>query len=197
MNAVQRRFAHGVEYCVTATRVSYERLAESLMTNTLGPDHTEVPPEWARDRVILDAWSMVDWANRLHGLVLQFPGLKRSDAVKSIILTLGKTEDFRDYMQHLEGDLRVDGSNPVWGVLMWSNTLSSIISHFGDEVTIALNGKNPPSGPHSVRLARPPFDLELTDLANSIATFGERFKRSGQNNNWGNSDERQTLNVEL
>ena len=199
MDSVQRRFAHGVEYCVTATRVSYERLAESLMTNTLGPEHTEVPPEWARDRMILDAWSMVDWANRLHGLVDNFPGLKRSDpAIRSIILKLKQTEDFRNYMQHLEGDLRVDDSKPVWGVLKWSNTLSSITAHFGDEVTIALGGTNtPPLGPKSVRLARPPFDLELTDLARSIATFGERFKRSGRNHNWNNSEDRQTLKVEL
>lgn len=149
--------------------------------------------------MILDAWSIVDWANRLHGLIQHFPGLQKSTpAVRLLMNELEKTRDFRDYMQHIENDLHADNTKPVWGALMWSQTLMDLSSEFESTFTVELGTESvTPPRPHSIHLVRPPLDLQISDLADTIANFGKRFNRSCEIHGWKDSDEITVLSVEL
>lgn len=196
MDLMQRQFTDGIEYSVTAVRVSYERLVETLSAHSVTGAG---PPDWTWDRMILDAWSIVDWANRLHGFIEEFPNLKRRDsAVESIIRVLQRTRVFRDYMQHLQKDLRANTSSAVWGALTWSNTLSISTAEFGEVLSITPFGPSavPPS-PYAITLLRHSGNLDLSELASAIKTFGERFRRSCETQGWKGNDDRQILRVEL
>ena len=73
----------------------------------------------------LDAWSIIDCAHRLRGLIQHFPGLKVkkiNPAFHYFMKNSKQVEDLRNTVQHLPSTIRHLHAIPdwsVWGALSW------------------------------------------------------------------------------
>ncbi len=179
MDPVQKDFCFGLNYCVTAMRVSHERLIDSLSLR----DDSMAFSDSAWDRMTLDAWSIIDWAHRLKGLILTTPKLQlREPAVRIVLIELVKVKEFRDYVQHLGSHLQVNGSHYAWGVIMSS-------ARFDPDTQSRLT--------YSVEIARGPLRVQLTDIVAAADLFNQRLKSSQETKGWLDSEDRIPLVVDL
>ena len=72
----------------------------------------------------LYAWSVIDSAHRLKGLVDNFPGFekkRRVPEVRSFLKEAESVENLRHAVQHMEGSIRQSATpgHAVWGSLSW------------------------------------------------------------------------------
>jgi hypothetical protein len=111
-------YCDGVRYAVEMLDVSYRRLVAGLEQVAIEDGQTsgDVP------LLFLDAWAIVDSANRLRVLVEGFPGIKKKTAAHQFLVrTLAGVEPLRNSVQHLPGEIQENpgGEVPTWGVLHW------------------------------------------------------------------------------
>jgi len=115
LNARQVMYFDGIRYAVEMLDASFTRLASGI--------EEVVTVEQADNAAVLflDAWSVVDSANRLRVLMKQFPGMKRDPPVRILQATLAKVEALRNSVQHLPGDIQEhsERGTPTWGSLHW------------------------------------------------------------------------------
>jgi hypothetical protein len=179
MDPVQKDYCFGLNYSVTAMRVSHERLIDSLSARGDSIGYSDS----AWDRMTLDAWSIIDWAHRLRGLILKTPELQlREPAVRIVLIELRKVKEFRDYIQHLGSDLQVNGSHYAWGVIQSSARFDPITQ---SSVT------------YSVEIARGSLRVHLTDIVATADLFSQRLRISQELKGWLDSEDRIPLVVDL
>lgn len=121
LNSRQRLYLDGIRYSLEMIDIAYERLREMLLRLTMLEDEMPPPPgEFAT--ALLDAWSVVDSSLRLHNLLTQLPGFRKSQPETQLIIgKLAATEQLRHGVQHLDGELRdsINANRPAWGWLTW------------------------------------------------------------------------------
>lgn len=120
----QRLFFDAIRYSIAMLDVSFVRLLKLLihvshlqvLDGEEGTDQDLVFP-----RAFADAFSVVDMANRLTSLVSKMPGFKRTPEVELFIRKVGKAEEVRHAVQHLNREverLAVE-DEATWGWLLW------------------------------------------------------------------------------
>jgi hypothetical protein len=80
--------------------------------------------------IMLQAWSMIDSANRLRNLLNHMPGVKKKNSkYYSLIKELSPIENLRNTIQHLDGEINSRAKDldaiPVWGSLSWGKIISN------------------------------------------------------------------------
>src|SRR5674476_686844 len=109
--------ADGVRYAIEMLDRSYSRLVAELEAAASNGTTEECPA------IFLDAWSVVDSANRLRVLTSSFPNMKKNTpAMRLLQRNLSQAEALRNSIQHLPGDIQgyADRGTPTWGVLHWT-----------------------------------------------------------------------------
>ena len=114
----------GVRFSIEMEDVSYSRLQQTLLelTNSTEPPHQDVA------RALGDAWSIIDSAHRLKGIIQQTPGIVNKDKSPSIRQLLRDKAEaidkLRNVFQHLNQDVmeRIHCNWPLFGILHWLRT---------------------------------------------------------------------------
>jgi hypothetical protein len=110
-------YCDGVRYAIEMLDRSYLRLVAELEATASTETTDECPA------IFLDAWSVVDSANRLRVLTSSFPNMKKNaPALRLLHGRLSQAEALRNSIQHLPGDIQeyADRGTPTWGVLHWT-----------------------------------------------------------------------------
>ncbi|MFD1714584.1 hypothetical protein ACFSBZ_08900 [Amnibacterium flavum] len=116
--AREAMFYDGVRFAIEMLNISYHRLVSGLdLLSVRGFAEGLVPG------VMLDAWAIVDSADRLRKLLSQAPnGVQRSTpGVRDLRAALEPCHSLRNDIQHLEGTVIGHAANatPTWGGLSW------------------------------------------------------------------------------
>lgn len=98
--------------------ISYDRLLNDL---TYLSDHCQDPrPDSERvASAFLNVWSFADGLHRLHQLLRQTPGLKRTPDLEVAMRGFAQAEDLRHTFQHLRIRQAVRPPEPLWGSILW------------------------------------------------------------------------------
>ena len=100
--------------------VSYSELVTGL-SELSHPDEIDVSRDFAV-KPFLHAWSIVDSAYRLYGLVKAFPNLDKKNQAPEYRIYEAKivaVRELRNAIQHMPDDIRKTAEKNVWGVLTW------------------------------------------------------------------------------
>lgn len=119
----QAMFCDGVRFAIEMLNCSYLRLESCLSRMAAGEPLEDLTP-----MAFLDAWSVIDSANRLRVLLNTFPRLKKKTPPLQLVMrALQPAEALRNSVQHLPGDIeKHSGSDvPTWGVLHWTSALAA------------------------------------------------------------------------
>lgn len=112
----QRMFIDGISVTLQMLDVAFERLKQGLAE--LSPARQD---EMFYAPVLLDAWSMVDSANRLALLLRYMKNVKKTPQMRVFKKHLEAVEPLRNSIQHLNKDIQrtaADGA-ATWGTLSW------------------------------------------------------------------------------
>lgn len=113
----QAMFYDGMRFAIEMLDVSYRRLVaglEAIAAEEAAGSHVPI--------VMLDAWTIVDSANRLRDLLDQTPGLKKNTPPMRVVRdALAPCDPLRNFVQHLDGGINAhaDSGVPTWGSLSW------------------------------------------------------------------------------
>ena len=130
LNTKQTLFLDAIRYCIEMADASHLRLKKTLKNLT-----TKYPQQ--KDMAILgpsivkaliDAWSIVDTANRLRNLLDKMPMVKKkSPGFVYFLKQTNGVEDLRHIIQHLnkEIDRLIVTNSAVLGTLSWAVALDS------------------------------------------------------------------------
>jgi hypothetical protein len=118
LNDRQRLYLDGIRYSVEMFSTAYQRLADFLARY----GDPRPPPQLST--AFLDAWSLIDSANRLRVLAESMPQLKKNaPPQQKLIRALRPAEDLRNGIQHLNGQIarmaKSEDYGPIWGTLAW------------------------------------------------------------------------------
>jgi len=109
----------GIRYCAQSVFDSYVRLALGLQSRATDGSHEQaaIPSE----RVFSDAWTIVDSAHRLFGLLRELPRHEDLPSWPLIIEHKGHIKVLRDGTQHIHArlDRLIKKNLPVMGALTW------------------------------------------------------------------------------
>ena len=115
-------------------------MLESIQ-NELYETCTKIPGDERQLTIaMLKAWSFVDVVHRIRELSSTLPGLStRTPALLRFLKESRPAEDFRNYIQHLRGELMEPTPNtfPVWGAISWIDPVDPHIcysAHSGTSV---------------------------------------------------------------
>jgi len=117
LNTRQAMYFDGVRFAIEMLALSYSRLEVTLAAVANDEQAKDLTPG-----IFLDAWGVVDSANRLRVLLSEFPGLKKKTPPAQLLArSLQPVEVLRNSVQHLPGDinLHADSDIPTWGTLHW------------------------------------------------------------------------------
>lgn len=124
LNSKQAQFTDGLRLSVQMFDLAYHGLLEQVRTLTPRQAvHTAERMVFSAP-AFLHAWSAIDSAHRLRGLIENFPGLEKKRQISEVRTFLDKAdavEKLRHAVQHMEGQIR-QNSEPgraVWGYLRW------------------------------------------------------------------------------
>lgn len=102
----------GIRYSIDMTAISYTRLrlilvdAHARLMNAAAEKTTSPPvPTHSYAGAFLDAWSMIDSADRLRRLLPHVPKSKSNPAIRDFTDTCEPIEQLRHCIQHLDGQL--------------------------------------------------------------------------------------------
>jgi hypothetical protein len=118
----------GVRYSMEMVDIAYARLRETLLSisTQLGVQGgVASAPVGLFASALLDAWAIIDSANRLRILLAYLPGvkpgMKRTAEWKLVERQLAPVLELRNAVQHLTGEVEnlVAQSLPTWGALRW------------------------------------------------------------------------------
>jgi hypothetical protein len=120
LNPEQAQFCDGVRFSVEMADYSYEQLRSCLLPLSGQTENLTlfaVPP-------FLFAWSLIDSAHRLRGLVENFPNLAKKNQAPEFRNYLEKAaavETLRNAVQHMHSDIQnsAEPGRVVWGTLTW------------------------------------------------------------------------------
>jgi hypothetical protein len=200
LNPTQAQFLDGVRVAIEMIDVAYENLSQQL--RDLCPN---APVNIGQRGVtsapaFLSAWSIIDNAHRLRGLVENFPRLAKKQHVAEFRLFVEQAvavEELRHAVQHMESAIRKSApqGRAVWGSLSWmfrtdhENVLSCVLTvgalmpaaELGS-VTLAAVGQ----GVDHVSLRLGSTSVSLTDLIGIVkrlalfveSALAEGFKQS-------------------
>jgi hypothetical protein len=115
----QALFLDGLTFSIDMTSIAYPRLQALLHQHTVIAEHR--PNRVRNVQIVMDAWSIVDSANRICVLAMGTPGLKHGTAYELFQRSVSDVETLRNAMQHPYGqveELLQDG-RPLWGSLGW------------------------------------------------------------------------------
>jgi hypothetical protein len=107
----------GIRYSVDMADLAYGRLTEVLVQFA---KHQEPRREWF-SLAFQDAWSLVDYIERLRKLIPHLP-IKKSDPAFALFFRKAvDATELRHASQHLDNDLQKGErlQSPVWGSLSW------------------------------------------------------------------------------
>ena len=172
----------GIRFSIEMADIAHGRLRETL--NRLS-DAADGPNEDVA-RALEDAWSIIDSAARLTGLLQQAPGITHKDRWPSIRQLLVDMTDsisaLRNVFQHPNHDVgkRVHRNWPLFGILHWfrldpdgnSGRISSLMSgtiHDGERPLMNIHGKKiyePPLG--MIELETEGATVSITELMQTI-----------------------------
>ncbi len=110
----QQLFFDGIEQSFNHIRLTYDRITSAVPFLFTAPvDKSKL------EGVTLDAWTVVDIGKRLYSLIMNMPGLAGTPAIELYLRQLASVEDFRHYIQHLDGKTIAvaNTSLPLWGWL--------------------------------------------------------------------------------
>jgi hypothetical protein len=197
LNPRQRLFFDAIRYSIAMLDVAYLSLHRLLVQASelqiqASDDEDGVDLRLFLPRVFLDAFSVVDMANRLWTLLNNMAGIKRTPDMRVCLSKMRKAEDLRNPVQHLSGEL-VDlagQDEATWGWLLWIYATNQTTEF---HVFMALPGSlgetkitPPTSGPEG--LFRTPVDqielsayghrLSLTMLWDAVAEFVPAFEHT-------------------
>jgi hypothetical protein len=116
-------FLDGIRYSAEMIRIAYERLWTQLEPISVPPpDDTPITTDDIA-RAMLDAWSIIDSANRLRDLLSELPGLPNSSSWRRIFLANTEEADgLRNAVQHPLGEIgkSLAEVGQLWGFLSWA-----------------------------------------------------------------------------
>lgn len=193
----QRLFLDAIRYSIAMLDVSYVRLHSLLVEVSVlqveaGDSEDGVDLDVFLPGAFLDAFSIVDMANRLWTLLNNMAGIKRTPDMRVFLNKIRRAEDLRNPVQHLPGELvkLATQDEATWGWLLWIYETNQTR---GFNVFMALPGSlgttkitPPTSGPEG--LFRAPVDqielsayghrLSLTMLRDAVVEFVPAFERT-------------------
>ncbi len=118
-------FLDGIRYSIEILDLHFRRLVKTLAEiQSMKSAAPELGPKTVE--AILDAWGMIDSANRLRELAQQMPGLKQKDPkLQSFLRQTAAVKSLRDFVQHFRSGMDgfVSKKMPLWGVLSWSPSI--------------------------------------------------------------------------
>jgi hypothetical protein len=121
LKARQAQFFDAIRFAAETVDLAYQGLLAHLLT-LAGPDVTN--PQVSASVAFLYAWSMVDSAHRLHGLIENLPGLAKknqSPEFRKFSEKADSVEKLRNVVQHMETEIykSAEAGKAVWGTLSW------------------------------------------------------------------------------
>ena len=147
LNPRQAQFFDAIRFAAEMMDLAYQRLLGHLLT-LAGPDVTN--PQISASVAFLHAWSIVDSAHRLHGLVDNLPGLTKrnqSPEFRKFSEKADSVEKLRNAVQHMETEIHksAEAGKAVWGTLSWIRG-----SYAGETIYTCLlvSGAMMPGGSH-------------------------------------------------
>lgn len=215
MNLKRRQevFLDGIDFSLDMAKTCYSRLALSVQRfSHLMNQEKELPGE-LKKIIFLDAWSLVDIVNRLRILVSQTPGLKKNSFVISFQKATKDIEIFRDFIQHVDGEIRNEKNSgwPIWGALSWiyittekkifvSGTTGGSFTNFESPI-INPAGKNIQPPVDHILLSISDIAIDLSETFDAIMNFAKRFQsglvQAKDIQLINNIDESELLQIEL
>lgn len=107
----------GIELSMRMAKIAFNRLEVGVLEISRRGDFSRD----LQDALFLDAWSFIDSINRLRLLIKNTPGLKQTSTVKAFLKVANDVEEFRNYVQHLPGEINKlsDTGKPIWGAIGW------------------------------------------------------------------------------
>jgi hypothetical protein len=115
-------FLDGIRYSAEMIRIAYERLWTQLdAINVPPPDNADITTDDIA-RAMLDAWSIVDSANRFRDLVREFPGLPNTPWEHIFLANTVEVDALRNIFQHQESEIgkSLVKVGQLWGFLSWA-----------------------------------------------------------------------------
>lgn len=108
----------GIRYASEMAHISYVRLSASLQS--ISGSVTE-PGVHELAVALLDAWSIIDSANRFRDLLVSLPGLPREIWVQQLSKRTEPVAGLRDCVQHCnrEVDALAHTGGQLWGYISW------------------------------------------------------------------------------
>lgn len=174
----------GIRFSIEMADVAHLRLRETLirLTDAVDAPHEDVA------RALEDAWSIVDSAHRLKGILQQAPGITHRDRWPSIRQLLNDMADpidkLRNVFQHLNQDVgnRVHQNWPLFGILHWfrlnpDRNSGRICYLMAGTIT---DGERPLLSVHGKRVYEPPLgmiELQTESATVSVTELMEIVKR--------------------
>jgi hypothetical protein len=124
LNSKQAQFTDGLRLSVQMFDLAYHGLLEQLRAFTPREAvHTAERMVFSAP-AFLHAWSAIDSAHRLRGLIENLPGLEKKHRIPEVRTFLDRAEaveKLRHAVQHMEGQIRQNAQPgyAVWGYLRW------------------------------------------------------------------------------
>ena len=178
----------GIRYALSLIELSFNRLYGSL--HEISKEKQGVDLQQHYYSVFSDAWSIVDSANRLQGLVKSIEGYQYSPAISDFLVHNESGRNLRNHVQHLNSNLDrlVKLKQPIMGWITWVACLDAekdrIYSRMISAGSLA-NGKMEIQNPVG-KVIQPPVDLirlhadrhsvdlsELVDRVSAVSHFLE------------------------
>ena len=147
LNPKHAQFCDGLRFTTEMVDKAYQELVINLLPLS-GPGSEEFRVSAAGP--FLFAWSIVDGAHRLRGLVENFPSLSekgQSPEFRDLLDKAEVVEKLRNIVQHMDSEIHrsVEAGKAVWGILRWVNRPSqSTVS-----TCMLVSGAMMPEGNHN------------------------------------------------
>ena len=113
----QAAFLEAIGFGLDTVDLVYRRLAATLRTDG-----------WSIPLIFADAWAIIDWMDRLDGLVVGCPGMQKRDGpVRDFRNTSSLVAVMRDIFQHPRGEISglIEDRGSLWGRLTWQRPTTS------------------------------------------------------------------------
>lgn len=183
----QELFLDGIELSMRMAKIAFNRLERVVLEiSRQGNFSTDL-----QDVLFLDAWSYIDSVNRLRLLTKNTPGLKQTSAVKLFLKVANDVEEFRNYVQHLPGEINKlsDTGKPIWGAIGWWFMSPEMHNKKQAKGIICMPGRlakgkgigmirvpqNVRAEVDHIQITAGERLINLTEVQDSISRFSERF----------------------
>jgi hypothetical protein len=193
MDRRQSLMFEGIRFSIEMADVAHIRLRETLLR--LSADRAAAPDEDVA-RVLEDAWSVVDSAHRLMGILRQAPGIKNRDrcpSIRQLLIDMAEPINaLRNVFQHLDQDLRNRAHQnwPLFGIVHWflenpdgnSGRICSLMAGTladGERPLLDIFGKRvyePPIG--MIELQTEQASISITELMEVVKRIAADLERS-------------------